>query len=265
MTDSLSSYYRELSKCKILDNEELNRLIVKAQQGDSRAIDTIVKSNLRFVVSLAKNFQVKGMDIEDLISSGNEGLLTAIKKFDPTRNVPFTSYAAFWIKQSMYYLIYYNRDSIRLPLTQRVKAKVVNDCIKHNGYTPSTHEIATILGYKEATVDMLLKFGVRPRSLDETVCEDGSQLQDLIPSSYNLEEEVNNRLINEMLEKASAILSNREKDIVNLLIGKFGLTLTLQEVADLYGVSKERIRQVRDRALNRLKEKFLYLTHDMSR
>ena len=269
MTESLSFYFKELRKCKILDKEEINRLIKKAQNGDTRARDKVVMSNLRFVVTLAKEFELKGMSLEDLIASGNEGSLHAITKFNPTKGVPFTSYASFWIKQAMYTLIYYNRDSIRLPLTQRVMAnkiaKATNECIKKNGYIPSSTEIAQITGFKIKDIDYLARFNNRIKSLDEHIGgeDEYSQLQDVIPSDYDLESEINSKLIEELINKSSTFISSRERDILNLLLGTYEVTLTLQEVANLYGITKERIRQIRDETLNKLRKRFKNLKNDL--
>lgn len=265
MNKSLADYYKELRACKILDKEELNRLILEAQKGNSKARDKVVMSTLRYVVTLAKSFEIKGMPIEDLIASGNEGLLIAITKFDPSKEVPFISYATFWIKQAMYTLIYYNRDTIRLPLTQRVIAnkiaKVTNDCIKSEGYIPSSTEIAKQLNISVSVVDLLSKFNIKPTSLDEHLGgEDAySQVQDIIPSDYDLEYETNYKFIYKEVLKAIDKLATRDKDMIYLLMGTYGITLNLQEVANLYGITKERVRQLRDKALNKIKEKFKYV------
>ena len=162
MTDSLACYFKDIKKYSLLDKDTMNELIIKAQNGDNRAKDKVITANLKFVILLANKFKIKGMDVEDLISSGNIGLVKAVEKFNPKLNVPFTSYAAYWIQQSMYKLIYDCRDTIRLPLTQRVIAnkiaKVTNEYIKENGITPSTTEIANILGISVAKVDFLAKF-----------------------------------------------------------------------------------------------------------
>lgn len=269
MTESLSYYFRELKKCKILDKEEINRLIVKAQAGDNRARDKIIMSNLRFVVTIAKSFEIKGMPLEDLISSGNEGLLHAITKFNPNKGASFISYASYWIKQAMYTLIYYNRDSIRLPLTQRVMAnkiaKATNECIKKNGYIPSSTELSQITGIDIEDIDYLAKFNNRIKSLDEHIGGEDtySQLQDVIPSDYNLESEINYKLIEELIVKSAKFISSREKDILSLLFGVHNLTLTLQEVANLYGVTKERIRQIRDEALRKIRTRYKHLENDL--
>lgn len=269
MTESLAYYFKELKNCKILDKEEINRLIIKAQAGDNKARDKVVMSNLRFVVTLAKDFELKGMSLEDLISSGNEGLIHAISKYNPSKGVSFTFYASYWIKQAMYTLIYYNRDSIRLPLTQRVMAnkiaKATNDCIKKNGYTPSSTEIAQLTGLKIEDIDYLSKFNNRIKSLDEHIGgeDEYSQLQDIIPSDYDLESEVNTKLIEDLIVKSCTFISSRERDILNLLYGTYGLVLTLQEVANLYGISKERIRQIRDEALSKLRKRYKNLKSDI--
>ena len=107
MTDSLACYFKDIKKYKVLDKETLNELIIKAHNGDNRAKDKVINANLKFVILLANKFKIKGMNIEDLISSGNIGLIKAVERFNPKLNVPFTSYAAYWIEQSMYKLIYF--------------------------------------------------------------------------------------------------------------------------------------------------------------
>lgn len=269
MTDSLACYFKDIKRYSLLDKDTMNELIIKAQNGDNRAKDKVITANLKFVILLANKFKIKGMDVEDLISSGNIGLVRAVEKFNPKLNVPFTSYAAYWIQQSMYKLIYDCRDTIRLPLTQRIIAnkiaKTTNEYIKENGTTPSSTEIANILGISVAKVDFLAKFNNRAESLDKPVGnEEGySQLQDMIPSDYDVEEDISNNLIRKVVSEGTVMLNNREYDVVCLLYGIHETTLSLKEVADIFGVSKERIRQIRDRAFERLKDKFKYLERDL--
>ena len=265
MKDALSILIKESRKFKIIDKEEIKILIDKAQRGDKIALDKVVKSNMRFVINLAKQFTIKGMDLDELIASGNEGLLTAIYKYDISKNVPFTSYAAFWIKQAMYTLIYYCRDTIRLPLTQIVIvnriAKVVNATIKETGNKPTNAEIAAKLNIPVSKVDFLAKFSNRIHSLDEPIGgnEEYSTLQEIIPSDYDIEEEINNKTIERALIEGMNILSCREQVILKLAFGIDVPVVSLTELGKLFGISKERIRQIRDKALYKLKEKFSYL------
>lgn len=270
MTDSLACYFKDIKRYKVLDKETMNELIIKAHNGDNRAKDKVINANLKFVVLLANKFKVKGMNVEDLISSGNIGLVKAVERFNPELNVPFTSYASYWIEQAMYKLIYDCRNTIRLPLTQRVIAnkiaKATNEYIKENGATPSSSELSTILNIPVAKIDFLAKFNNKTASLDEPIGngeDEYSQLQDMIASDYNLEEEVNIRLISKLLNESTSLLNNREHDVLCLLYGIYETSLSLKEVSDIFGVSKERIRQIRDKALTRLKEKFQYLENDL--
>lgn len=270
MTDSLACYFNDIKRYKVLDKETLNELIIKAHNGDNRAKDKVINANLKFVILLANKFKMKGMDVEDLISSGNIGLVKAVERFNPELNVPFTSYAAYWIEQSMYKLIYDCRNTIRLPLTQRTVAnkiaKATNEFIKENGVKPTSSELSEILGIPIAKIEFLAQFTNRLASLDETLgtSDDGySQLQDIIPSNYDLEEVVNMNLISQVVTEGTNILNNREYDILSLLYGIHGTSISLKEVSDMFGVSKERIRQIRDKALARLKEKFQYLQNDL--
>ena len=122
----LVSYLKDISKYKILGNDEILELVKKAQTGDKKAIDAIVQSNLRFVVTIAKQYQNRGIQLMDLISEGNIGIMKAIEKFDPDKGVPFLSYAVWWIKQCIYGSIYWHGKDIRLPMSQQLLVNTIS-------------------------------------------------------------------------------------------------------------------------------------------
>ena len=125
----LNAYLRDISRYKILEYSEVNELIKKAQNGDKEAREKVINSNLRFVVTVAKQFQNRGLPLMDLISSGNEGLMKAVDKFDTERGVTFLSYAIWWIRQSIYNSIYWQAKEIRLPMSQQLLVNTITDCI----------------------------------------------------------------------------------------------------------------------------------------
>ena len=144
----LNAYLRDISRHKILEYSEVNELIEKAQKGDEKAREKVINSNLRFVVTVAKQFQNRGLPLMDLISSGNEGLMKAVDKFDTSRGVTFLSYAIWWIRQSIYNSIYWQSREIRLPMSQQLLINTIADCIdkflKEYHRNPSSVEISEI-------------------------------------------------------------------------------------------------------------------------
>ena len=144
----LTSYLKDISRYPILDSDEIIRLIGEAQKGDDIAREKIIKSNLRFVVTIAKQFQNRGIPLMDLISSGNEGLMKAIDKFDPTKGVTFLSYAVWWIRQSIYNSIYWQAREIRLPMSQQLLVisilDATNKFLQSHDRNPSSEELSEI-------------------------------------------------------------------------------------------------------------------------
>ena len=177
----LQSYFRDISKYKILDNEEINKLIVEAQNGDEKAREKVITSNLRFVVTIAKQFQNRGIPLMDLISSGLEGLCKSVNKFDPTRGVKFLNYSAWWIKQCIYTTIYWYGREIRLPVTQHLKViqilRATNEFIKKNGRNPTTNELHTLTNIPEKQIDYLAQFSNRLVSVDDFIGGDEENSQ----------------------------------------------------------------------------------------
>ena len=245
----LQSYFRDISKYKILDNEEINKLIVEAQNGDEKASEKVITSNLRFVVTIAKQFQNRGIPLMDLISSGLEGLCKSVNKFDPTRGVKFLNYSAWWIKQCIYTTIYWYGREIRLPVTQHLKViqilRATNEFIKKNGRNPTTNELHTLTNIPEKQIDYLIGGD-----------EENSRVCDVIPDGEpSLDEQVNKSFINKELCKCLNILPVREHDIIVMLFGIGINPMSKQEVGDMFGIGVERVRQIKEKALDKIRKR----------
>lgn len=258
----LKSYFRDISKYKPLNLEELNDLIVKAHNGDKKAKDKVINSNLKFVVYVAKQFQNRGVPLMDLISSGTYGLIKAVEKFDVTRNVKFLSYAIWWIKQSIYNSIYWQGREIRLPVTQHMAivkiSEATNKFLKKYGRQPTTPELANLTGLAEANIDYIAQFAAKLVSVDDYVGndEDKSQVGELIPNGeIAIDEDVNKTFINNEISKCMNILSNREHDVICLSFGLGVPQMTHEEIGTMFGICKERIRQLKEKALDKLRKR----------
>jgi RNA polymerase primary sigma factor len=259
----LTTYLKEISKYKILSPEEIIRLVVEAQKGDEIARDKVVKSNLRFVVTIAKQFQNRGVPLMDLISEGNIGLTVAIDKFDPEKGVAFLSYAIWWIRQKIYGAIYWQGREIRLPMSQQLAMNKILDTTNrfmqiHNRY-PSAEEIAEMSGIDVRDVDYLAQFNNKLVSVDDYIGgdEENNQVCDIIPDGEPpLEDEVNKEYVLDELGKLLDKLTCRESDLIKLLFGINMPAVAPAIVADMYGVGLERVRQMKDGALKKLRRRF---------
>lgn len=259
----LTTYLKEISKYKILSPEEIIRLVVEAQKGDEIARDKVVKSNLRFVVTIAKQFQNRGVPLMDLISEGNIGLTVAIDKFDPEKGVAFLSYAIWWIRQKIYGAIYWQGREIRLPMSQQLAMNKILDTTNrfmqiHNRY-PSAEEIAEMSGIDVRDVDYLAQFNNKLVSVDDYIGgdEENNQVCDIIPDGEPpLEDEVNKEYVLDELSKLLDKLTCRESDLIKLLFGINMPAVAPAIVADMYGVGLERVRQMKDGALKKLRRRF---------
>lgn len=258
----LSSYLRDISKYKLLSNDEVALLVSKAQQGDTNARDKVVLSNLRFVVSVAKQFQNRGIPLIDLINSGNEGLITAVSKFDPNKGVPFISYAQWWIKHSIFDNIYWNSKEIRLPATQRlIQINILdtsNKFMQEHGRPPSTIELEQLTGIPREQIDYLAQFSNKSVSIDDTLGgdEENSQICDIIGNGDPEPDiAVDQQIAYAALDKCINRLTVREADVIRLLYGIGVEAVNVQKVCDMFGVGRERIRQIKEHALQKLRQR----------
>lgn len=259
----LTAYLRDISRYKILEYSEVNELIKKAQNGDKEAREKVINSNLRFVVTVAKQFQNRGLSLMDLISSGNEGLMKAVDKFDTERGVTFLSYAIWWIRQSIYNSIYWQSREIRLPMSQQLLVNTITDCIdkflKEHHRNPSSIEISEITEIPVEQIDFLAQFSNKLVSVDDFIGgdEENSQVCDIIPDGEPpLEDTINKEYITAELEGMLGQLTIREHDLICMYFGIGMPKVNNKVIADMYGVGGERIRQMKEAALAKLKKRF---------
>ena len=259
----LTAYLRDISRYKILECSEINELIKKAQAGDKQARDKVITSNLRFVVTVAKQFQNRGLPLMDLISSGNEGLMKAVDKFDTKRGVTFLSYAIWWIRQSIYNSIYWQAKEIRLPMSQQLLVNTITDCIdkflKEHHRNPSSIEISEITEIPVEQIDFLAQYSNKLVSVDDFIGgdEENSQVCDVIPGDEEpLEDIVNKQYVTDEIKGMLSRLTIREHDLLCMYFGIGMPKVNAKVIADMYGVGNERIRQMKEAALAKLKKRF---------
>ena len=259
----LSSYLRDISKYKVLDNSEVAILISKAQQGDEEARNKVITSNLRFVVTIAKQYQNRGVPLMDLIAAGTEGLIKSVDKFDVDRGTVFLTYAGWWIKQCIYNSIYAHGNEIRLPISQRLLVikilDTTNKFIQKYSRNPSIEELVEITGIEASQIDFLSQFSNKMVSIDDYIGgdEDGNQVCDVIPDDEPLlDDQINKKLVLENLEGMLETLPYREQDLLRMIFGIGMDPIDVKTVSEMFGVGKERIRQMKETALRRSKRKF---------
>jgi RNA polymerase primary sigma factor len=247
--DSISKYLKDVRKIDMISAEEEAELAKKVAEGDPKAIEKLVNSNLRFVISVAKDYQNQGLPLSDLISEGNFGLIKAAQKFDPTRGFRFISYAVWWVKQSIIQSLNDNARTVRLPVnvTNQI-SKIKKEMAK---FEQENGRVAT-----DNDMDLTVLSHPTCGSLNEKINEDGDEIMDVIeddsfekPGEDIFTEEV---LKNE-LETTLSVLSERERKIIEMYFGMDGSSMTLEQIGDEYGLTKERIRQIKEKALRKLK------------
>lgn len=261
----LDKYLIEISKHELLSVEEEYSLAKKVREGDLDALDLLVKSNLRFVVSVAKQYQGQGLSLNDLINDGNLGLIRAANKFDETKGFRFISYAVWWIRQAMTQSIVEQSKIIRTPISRNSSYSKVKKAFQllEQEYQrePDSDAIATRAGVSESVVNDYLNSILKTVSTDVSFGHENEQtIADIIADfAYN---EPDNLLIKKNMEKSVAQiideLPEREKD---MLVCYFGLNgddpMTLEEIGAKYDLTRERVRQIKERTLERLKSKGL--------
>lgn len=258
---ALSMYLRDIEKIPLLDRDEEFDLALKAKNGDSKARERLVNGNLRFVVSIAKQFQNRGLPLIDLISEGNIGLLTAIDKFEPEKGYHFISYAVWWIRQSILKAIGEKSRMIRLPMNKSadlIQVLHAKSEIEKVGSDDATIEqIAEQCGMEAQDVLELMQMSREVSSLDAPVNrEEDTSFGDFIESDGPRPEEiVMDKNMKESVNRILETLPEKERGIIKL---RFGLdnqdAMSLKEVGEIYNLTKERIRQIEKKVLNNLQQ-----------
>lgn len=257
---ALDLYLGELSRHPLLSPEEEDQVARRAREGDQNSLDLLVSSNLRFVISVAKRFQNRGMSFLDLIQEGNVGLVTAAQRFDPDHGVKFISYAVWWIRQAILAALAKQSRVVRLPLNRATElARVVRtrqELRQELGHEPTVQEIAVVSGLDMSTVDMLQTLNLAETRLDAPVgeSEDNHLLERFLVDESSLEEEIEAKILRGCIVGALQTLRPRDARVVRLYYGLQGeQEHTLEQIGVLLGVTRERVRQLRDRALHELK------------
>lgn len=260
---SIEKYLEEIGGYSPLSPQEEIELARRIRQGDAQALDKLVKANLRFVISVAKEYQGQGLPLQDLISEGNLGLIKAAQRFDETRGFKFISYAVWWIRQSILQALAEQSRVVRLPLN-RVGAinkvgRALEELEKEYGREPSMEELADKMEMTANEVADVLKTSARHLSLDEPFKEDeGNSLLDVIESDRY--EPPDGELMRESLrveiDKVLSTLKPREAEIIRLYFGLDGdRPLTLEEIGEHFKLTRERVRQIKEKALRRLRHR----------
>lgn len=262
---SLEKYLGDISKIDMLTAEQEIELAIRIKKGDEDALEQLIKSNLRFVVSVAKQYQNQGLSLSDLINEGNLGLLKAAKRFDETRGFKFISYAVWWIRQSILQAIVEYSRIVRLPLNKVANYNKVNNAfasfLQEFEREPTDEELADLLGITAKEVNSLLSGNSRHLSVDAPLNDDeeSSSLLDVL----NIDEQISPDLklmeesLVEEVKLGIAFLSPREVDILSHFFGLNGRQeLSLEEIGESYELTRERVRQIKDRALNRLRRSY---------
>ncbi|GGE32843.1 sigma-70 family RNA polymerase sigma factor [Psychroflexus planctonicus] len=259
---SLDKYLQDISKVDLITAEEEVELAQRIREGDQVALEKLTNANLRFVVSVAKQYQNQGLKLPDLINEGNVGLVKAAKRFDETRGFKFISYAVWWIRQSILQALAEQSRVVRLPLNKIGVINKINKMYSHleqvNERPPSASEIAKELEMSESQVKVALKNSGRHLSMDAPFKEgeNDSNLYDVLSSaeSPNPDDKLMRDSLSIEINRALDTLSQREADVIRLNYGIGNQpAMTLQEIGDTFDLSRERVRQIREKGIRRLK------------
>ncbi|NNF37547.1 MAG: RNA polymerase sigma factor RpoD/SigA [Gemmatimonadetes bacterium] len=259
---ALDQYLRDVSRHELITPEQEKILGARAQKGDEDAVQELARANLRFVISVAKKYQNRGVSLTDLIQEGNVGLVTAARKFDPEQGVKFISYAVWWIRQTILAALANHGRSVRVPLNRasdlarifREKERLKQEL----GREPSPEELSAATDLTPELVESLQTLNAAEIRLDAPIGDsEDSQLVErfITEEAAEPEIEVESRLLTEAVTEALATLDARDAKVLRLYFGLEGeREHTLEEIGNMLGVTRERIRQLRDRALRRLRE-----------
>jgi RNA polymerase primary sigma factor len=261
-SQSLDKYLQDIGKEELITAEMEVELAKKIKQGDQLALEKLTRANLRFVVSVAKQYQNQGLTLPDLINEGNLGLIKAAQKFDETRGFKFISYAVWWIRQSILQALAEQARIVRLPLNQVGSLNKINKAFskleQEYERAPSVEELAEILEVPEDKVKESMKVAGRHVSMDAPLSssEDGGTLMDVMANndSPNADKQLLSESLQKEIERSLSTLTDKEKEIIRLFFG-IGMNhgLTLEEIGTKFNLTRERVRQIKEKAIRRLR------------
>ena len=258
---SLDKYLQEIGKEDLITVEEEVELAQRIRKGDQEALEKLTKANLRFVVSVAKQYQNQGLSLPDLINEGNLGLIKAAEKFDETRGFKFISYAVWWIRQSILQALAEQSRIVRLPLNQVGSLNKINKAFarfeQEHERVPSPEELAQELELPREKVTDTLRVAGRHISVDAPFAdgEDNSLLDVLVnPDSPNADRGLINESLATEVDRALETLTERERDIIRYFFGIGCSEMTLEEIGEKFDLTRERVRQIKEKAIRKLRQ-----------
>jgi RNA polymerase primary sigma factor len=258
---SLDKYLQEIGREDLITVEQEVELAQRIRKGDQSALEQLTRANLRFVVSVAKQYQNQGLSLPDLINEGNLGLIKAAEKFDETRGFKFISYAVWWIRQSILQALAEQSRIVRLPLNQVGSLNKINKALakfeQENERNPSAEELAELLEIPTEKVSDTMRVSGRHVSVDAPFVdgEDNSLLDVLVNNdSPNADMGLIRESLSSEIERALSALTERERDIIKYFFGIDAPELTLEEIGDKFDLTRERVRQIKEKAVRRLRQ-----------
>ncbi len=263
-TLSLDKYLHEIGKVELLSAENEVEMAKRIKRGDRQAFETLIKANLRFVVSVAKQYQNQGLSLPDLINEGNMGLIKAAERFDETRGFKFISYAVWWIRQSILQALAEQARIVRLPLNKIGSISKINKTFtlleQEFQREPTNEEMAEILNTSTELIEDSLSISNTHMSMDAPVGDDESNnLYDILLNndSPSPDDELNTGSLRKEIERSLATLGEREADILRYYFGLNGFPpYRLEEFGDEFGLTRERVRQIKEKAIKKLKNQY---------
>ena len=258
---SLDKYLNEISKVPMIDAQEEVQLAQRIREGDQAALEKLVNANLRFVVSVSKQYQNQGLTLGDLINEGNMGLIKAAKRFDETRGFKFISYAVWWIRQAILQAIAEQSRIVRLPLNRigslnRI-SKAFSQLEQDFEREPSAEELSVVLEMTEVDIRETMRASGRHVSMDAPLLQgEESSLMDLMESEEtpHPDSDLISESLRREIERALSTLTPREADVIRLYYGLGELhAMTLEEIGERFDLTRERVRQIKEKAIRRLK------------
>lgn len=257
---ALEKYLQEIARKPMVSAEEEAELARRIHQGDDAALNTLVNANLRFVVSVAKQYQSQGLSLLDLIDEGNLGLIKAAQKFDETKGFKFISYAVWWIRQSIMQALAEQSRMVRLPLNQvGLLSKINKESAtfeQEHGFKPSATQLAEILNLPTDKIEEALKSGTKSVSIDTPIGDDSdTSMVEMIPNSNTpaTDSRLADESLSQEIDRALSTLGGRSGDILKKFFGLGCPAKTLEEIGEEFNLTRERVRQIKEKAIRQLR------------